>query len=124
MSTAIVGGRVVPVTGKPIDGGTVLIDAGKITAVGGPGVAMPPGADIVDASGKGCCPASSTRTLTSACTRRPRAGQAATPILGVAGRIGSLEPGKDADLVIWSGDPLDVMSRAERAYIDGRGLPL
>jgi imidazolonepropionase-like amidohydrolase len=43
-------------------------------------------------------------------------------ILGVAGRIGSLEVGKDADLVIWSGDPLDVMSRAERAYLDGREI--
>jgi imidazolonepropionase-like amidohydrolase len=43
-------------------------------------------------------------------------------ILGVDGRIGSLEAGKDADLVIWSGDPLDVMSRAERAYQDGREI--
>jgi imidazolonepropionase-like amidohydrolase len=43
-------------------------------------------------------------------------------ILGVDGRIGSLEPGKDADLVIWSGDPLDVTSRAERAYQDGREI--
>jgi imidazolonepropionase-like amidohydrolase len=43
-------------------------------------------------------------------------------IIGVADRIGSLEPGKDADLVIWSGDPLDVMSRAERAFLDGREI--
>ena len=43
-------------------------------------------------------------------------------ILGVDGRIGSLEPGKDADLVIWSGDPLDVTSRAERAFQDGREI--
>jgi imidazolonepropionase-like amidohydrolase len=41
-------------------------------------------------------------------------------IIGCADRIGSLAAGKDADLVIWSGDPLDVMSRAERAFIDGR----
>jgi len=40
-------------------------------------------------------------------------------IMGVDDRLGSLEPGKDADLVIWSGDPLDVMSRAERAFIAG-----
>jgi imidazolonepropionase-like amidohydrolase len=43
-------------------------------------------------------------------------------ILGVADRIGSLEPGKDADLVIWSGDPLEVTSRAERAYSGGREI--
>jgi imidazolonepropionase-like amidohydrolase len=40
-------------------------------------------------------------------------------ILGIDGRLGSLEPGKDADLVIWSGDPLNVLSRVERALIDG-----
>jgi imidazolonepropionase-like amidohydrolase len=41
-------------------------------------------------------------------------------ILGVADRIGSLAPGKDADLVIWSGDPFDLMSRPELAFIGGR----
>jgi imidazolonepropionase-like amidohydrolase len=41
-------------------------------------------------------------------------------IMRVSDRIGSLAPGKDADLVIWSGDPFDVMSRAEAAYIGGR----
>jgi imidazolonepropionase-like amidohydrolase len=41
-------------------------------------------------------------------------------IIGVADRLGSLTEGKDADLVIWSGDPLDVMSRAEVAFIGGR----
>jgi imidazolonepropionase-like amidohydrolase len=41
-------------------------------------------------------------------------------IIGCADRLGSLSAGKDADVVIWSGDPLDVMSRAERAYVNGR----
>ena len=41
-------------------------------------------------------------------------------IMRVADRIGSLVPGKDADLVIWSGDPFDLMSRAEVAYLRGR----
>jgi imidazolonepropionase-like amidohydrolase len=40
-------------------------------------------------------------------------------IAGIDERIGSLEPGKDADLVIWSGDPLDVLSRAVRVFVDG-----
>jgi imidazolonepropionase-like amidohydrolase len=43
-------------------------------------------------------------------------------IIGCDDRIGSLAPGKDADVVIWSGDPLDVMSRAERAYVNGREI--
>lgn len=34
-------------------------------------------------------------------------------------RVGSLTPGLDGDVVIWSGDPLDVTSRAERVYIGG-----
>ncbi|MFF1574301.1 amidohydrolase [Leifsonia sp. NPDC058292] len=34
-------------------------------------------------------------------------------------RIGSLTPGLDGDVVIWSGDPLDVTSRAEHVYIEG-----
>ena len=41
-------------------------------------------------------------------------------VMGVAASIGSLVVGKDADLVLWSGDPLDVMSRAERVFIGGR----
>jgi imidazolonepropionase-like amidohydrolase len=40
-------------------------------------------------------------------------------ILGVADRVGSLAPGKDADLVIWSGDPLAVMSRVDLAFMRG-----
>jgi imidazolonepropionase-like amidohydrolase len=40
-------------------------------------------------------------------------------IIGVADRLGSLGPGKDGDVVVWSGDPLDVLSRVERAFMDG-----
>ncbi|MET0865250.1 MAG: amidohydrolase family protein, partial [Nakamurella sp.] len=40
--------------------------------------------------------------------------------MGVDGRVGSLAVGKDADVVLWSGDPLDVMQRALRVYIAGR----
>lgn len=44
-------------------------------------------------------------------------------ILGVDDRLGSIEVGKDADLVIWSGDPLDARSSAEKVFIRGRALP-
>ena len=35
-------------------------------------------------------------------------------------QVGSLEAGKDADLVVWSGDPLSCLSRCEQTWIDGR----
>jgi imidazolonepropionase-like amidohydrolase len=41
-------------------------------------------------------------------------------IMGLDDRVGSLRPGLDADLVLWSGDPLDVMSRAVRVFVGGR----
>jgi imidazolonepropionase-like amidohydrolase len=40
-------------------------------------------------------------------------------LYGVAARVGSLEPGKDATLVIWSGDPFEPMTRAERVFVRG-----
>jgi N-acetylglucosamine-6-phosphate deacetylase len=40
--------------------------------------------------------------------------------LRIDGRVGSLEPGKDADLVVWSGSPLSTLSRCEQTWVDGR----
>jgi len=40
--------------------------------------------------------------------------------LGLDERIGSLEVGKDADVVVWSGDPLVAQERAETVIIDGK----
>ena len=39
--------------------------------------------------------------------------------IGVAGETGTLEPGKAADVVVWSGDPFSVYAHADRVYIDG-----
>ena len=37
----------------------------------------------------------------------------------LAHRVGSLEVGKDADVVLWDGDPLDPRSAVRSVYIDG-----
>ena len=44
--------------------------------------------------------------------------------VGLGGEIGSLAPGRRADFVIWSGDPLEGSSAAEAVYIDGVRQPL
>jgi imidazolonepropionase-like amidohydrolase len=44
--------------------------------------------------------------------------------LGVADQYGSLDAGKLANVVVWSGDPLDFSSRAEKIYIRGVDVPM
>src|SRR5690606_5880370 len=39
--------------------------------------------------------------------------------LGIAGATGSLEPGKMADVVVWSGNPFSVYAHADLVYVDG-----
>lgn len=45
-------------------------------------------------------------------------------ILGIDDRYGLLEAGKVANVVLWSGDPLQTRSRVERVFIRGRRIPL
>ncbi len=42
--------------------------------------------------------------------------------LGLDDKIGSLEVGKNADVVLWSGDPFSVYTRAEKVWVDGAML--
>lgn len=58
----------------------------------------------------GMSPAAARRAITSA----PAAA------LGIADRVGSIERGRLADLVVFSGDPLDLRSRVLAVYVGGR----
>ena len=41
-------------------------------------------------------------------------------VLGVENRVGSLQPGRDANIVVWSGDPFEFATRVEHVLIRGR----
>ncbi len=51
--TAFVGGRIIPITGAPIEDGVLVVRGGKIVAVGSrASTTIPPGATVVDVTGK------------------------------------------------------------------------
>ena len=39
--------------------------------------------------------------------------------LGIQDRVGTLEPGKDADIVVWDGDPLDARTSVRLTLVNG-----
>ncbi len=48
----------------------------------------------------------------------------AAEIFGVADSYGKIAPGMDADIVVWDGDPLEVMSSPDAVLIAGDDIPL
>jgi imidazolonepropionase-like amidohydrolase len=48
----------------------------------------------------------------------------AAELLGVGDRLGSIEKGKDATLIVTTGDPLEIATQVELAFIDGRRIDL
>jgi hypothetical protein len=91
-----------PITTPPIEGAMVLIRDGKIAAVG-KNLTIPRGAVVYDGKGNHLYPAQ---------------------ILGLAHRLGSIEVGKDANLVLVSGDPLDIRSTVIQVWIAGRPIEM
>ena len=45
-------------------------------------------------------------------------------VFGVADQVGSLEPGKDADVVVWTADPFEPLSQPTAIFIRGQAQPL
>lgn len=50
--------------------------------------------------------------------------KAPADIFGVGGELGTLAPGRTADVVVWDGDPLQVASAPTAVFIAGREMPL
>ncbi len=48
----------------------------------------------------------------------------AAQILGVGDRLGSIEPGKQADLFVCDGDPLEITTKVERVFIAGQEMSM
>ncbi len=87
---AIKAGRVIPIAGDPIDDGVILIDDGKITAIG-KALAIPIDAKVIDATGKTVLPgfidAHNSSGMSQANERNPN-----VPFLSV---VDSIDPGRD-----------------------------
>jgi imidazolonepropionase-like amidohydrolase len=74
-------------------------------AVGGRSVAL----EAVVARGHGLPQATALRAVTLS----------AAEILGVADRVGSIEAGKDADIVVWEGHPISTWGESRVVIVNG-----
>lgn len=54
------------------------------------------------------------------------AGLTSTPakVFGIESKLGSIDVGKTADLVLWNGDPLEVTTTATQVFVAGRAVPM
>ena len=41
-------------------------------------------------------------------------------IFGVADRLGSLQAGREANIVVWDGDPFEFATKAEKVFVKGK----
>jgi imidazolonepropionase-like amidohydrolase len=91
-----------------------LKSAGALVEAGIP-IAFSAGTETPVRAGVALCvreglePAAAWRALTSE----------AAALAGVSERVGRLEAGLDADLVLWDGDPIDLTSSVQAVYVDG-----
>lgn len=96
-----------------------------------PGILAQAGVRMAIAGGLPTAPADSLRIGAAVAVRNglsPAAGRtaitsAAAELLGVSDLVGSIAPGLRADLVVFSGDPLDLRSRVLAVYVGGVRVP-
>jgi imidazolonepropionase-like amidohydrolase len=102
-----------------LDAAAILARAGVRFAIGGDGASQNHNArNITQAAGIAVANGLSWDDALKALTLAP------AEMYGVADRIGSLEAGKQADLVIWNDDPLELTSYPEQVFIAGEAVPM
>jgi imidazolonepropionase-like amidohydrolase len=102
--------------GARIDNAVLLERAGVTVAFYAPGMHMSHDAGLAIREGAGV--AASTGLSREAALRAITLNPAR--IFGLVDRTGSIEPGRDADVVIWDGDPLEMTSSPDLVFIEGR----
>jgi imidazolonepropionase-like amidohydrolase len=102
-----------------LDAAALLADAGVTVALGGDRSVQNHNArNITQAAGIAVANGLTWETALRAITLTP------AELYGVADRSGSIDVGKDADLVIWADDPLELMSFPEQVFIQGERMPM
>ncbi len=102
-----------------LDAASILADAGVLFAIGANGSAQNHNArNITQSAGIAVANGLAREQALAAVTLAP------AKIYGVDDEIGSLEPGKRADLVIWESDPLELASFPEQVYIGGQRIEM
>jgi imidazolonepropionase-like amidohydrolase len=102
-----------------LDSASILARAGVRLAIGGDGANQTHNArNITQAAGIAVANGLSWNEALRALTLAP------AEMYGVADRIGSLEAGKRADLVVWNDDPLELTSYPEQVFIGGVAMPM
>ncbi|MBV8801272.1 MAG: amidohydrolase family protein [Alphaproteobacteria bacterium] len=107
------------------DLGATLRNAGRLDAAGVTVVFQPQSNDpshyartITQIAGNAVANGMRWDHALAAITRNP------AQVGGISDQYGTLEPGKDADVVIWDGDPLNVTSAPTAVFIRGQAIPL
>ncbi len=100
------------------DAAGLLIDAGVKIGFAGPASQTHKAGNMTQSAGNAVSEGLSWTDALRAITLAP------AEIYGLADRLGSLEAGKEADIVIWPGDPLELTNYPEQVFIKGNAISM